>query len=617
MPTTTSQLRIHQPYSSGSATTTTQPRTRQRRASWAHPVSFHQHALVLNNGSPGLVNLDTSSPVSPQPQPSLQVSIPQPPSQSQPTPLQLQQALLSHMTHLIHQHQSASSSAARIQTQQQAQVIESTSNTPSTAGLHLFPVYVWPFIVLFRGALNLIAVFTSLDFEFNFIQITTTHHSVTMPGSWKSSSSDSPSSSASTNNSRTDETVPTSELLLVHHHHFNSTQKCANLIKLESLSSHIRHLRGILEAERSARTQISQVHAKTMMVVEDQKDVIYKLEETVENLKDEVETLRARLVEALFDKSSVGFTNSERVDSGFYSNKSDEEDHVKISPTVTAPTFQLRLPDDILDTISDDGCGCMSDEDDDEEEIDWDTDDDDDEAEDTNPVTSIFQQIPISPNPKSSALSSPAEPLTRSPSPPNKHFQTPEQLLTLASTALLHPPNSPRQPRNNHPVNTNPLRKNRTHSPLTYITPKRKQNPSPQDLAAQSRALDDAHVAWKPAFGMLVYVLVDLEVVGAADVVCWWRREKRSGEGGRVFEGCVGFMDRLCKTLEEVCSSEEEESDDSGEEEEDDEEDEGEDGFDEGKCFEEVEALQRDRGYCGVDEVVVGGCNERRVSFNI
>ncbi|KAJ3051165.1 hypothetical protein HDU99_008491, partial [Rhizoclosmatium hyalinum] len=297
-----------------------------------------------------------------------------------------------------------------------------------------------------------------------------------------------------------------------------------------------------------------------MMVVEDQKDVIYKLEETVENLKDEVETLRARLVEALFDKSSAGFTNSERVDSGFYSNKSDEEDHVKISPTVTAPTFQLRLPDDILDTISDDGCGCMSDEDDDEEEIDWDTDDDD-EAEDTNPVTSIFQQIPISPNPKSSALSSPAEPLTRSPSPPNKHFQTPEQLLTLASTALLQSLQSNTTPTAlptvlDNLATTIPLTptlsaKTALTALLTYITPKRKQTPSPQDLAAQSRALfrthislldihctrpgprtrlatleqlasfchsDDAHVAWKPAFGMLVYVLVDLEVVGAADV---------------------------------------------------------------------------------------------------
>ncbi|KAJ3020299.1 UNVERIFIED_CONTAM: hypothetical protein HDU68_010254 [Siphonaria sp. JEL0065] len=592
-----------------------------------------------------------------------------------------------------------------------------------------FPVYLWPFVVLFRGALHLISL-CSFDFEFKFIQITShtfnvssSQHKGAPPNQQQlqqspRSDSNSSSNSQSTSASSSATPVHTQELFLYHHHHLNSIQKCANLVKLESLSSHIRHLRMILDAERTARTEISRVHAKTKLVVEEQKAIIDDTYATIDNqkneiesLKEEIDSLTSRLVAALHDKNTLAAeqSKSRRIDSACYTKdqipslngdddtKSDTSSNKKLRALSPGMDFQLRLPDDLLDNISEhefDGsrdddeddqdvisdCGCNDDQQDDYYNKD---DMEEDEEETSDPITDIFAS-----HPKKHS----------SPDTESMHA-TPTQLLALSTQNLVQSLLSNTSPNSiptlldtlasTLPLSTTLCAKTALQTLLTYMDTTMSHDVeesfeiAPQDVATTARSLFRKHMAllsihcsstpttrmstleqlasfthedtatktntlrvpWKKAFGMLVYVLVDLEVVKAEDVCMWWRREKEGK--GTVFGECCGFMDRLCCTLEECCESdddEEEEDDedsDSDEEEEEEEWDNDEDLLGDvvvkwvgsevslkeeevvEQVLQEIDGRRRmeDGGYYLLEGTGSGsaadGAAERRVSFNV
>ncbi|KAJ3058378.1 hypothetical protein HDU98_005503 [Podochytrium sp. JEL0797] len=417
------------------------------------------------------------------------------------------------------------------------------------------------------------------------------------------------------------------ELLLYHHHHlFNSTQKCANLVKLESLANLVRHLRATVVAERTARTLIDQVHAKTQIVVEEQRDEILKLEDTVELLKDEVDRLSARLVSALCGSRPT----SESVDSAIYCRSDDillrhSDDEASHSHIATpSPIFQTRLDDDLLDSISDHD---SENESDDEADSGSESDPEEDQP-DNNPL-SLFQNDPT--------------PTTPSTTPTYESHH-----LTTATTTLLHPLLANNISPHHLPTLLDSLALPRLLASqaallalLEYISQTAPVEMPAQDLANRTRDVFRRHITlldvnctapgedtravtlsaladfshaecagrrkWRDAFGMIVYVLVDLEVVEAKDVVLWWAREKEGVFGA---SGCCGFMDKLCKTLEEYCS---EESD-----EEEDEESEEESEFDEEEAAVEYERWKAEHGDLfeeGGEEK--GNGSERRVSFRI
>ncbi|KAJ3016437.1 UNVERIFIED_CONTAM: hypothetical protein HDU68_012222 [Siphonaria sp. JEL0065] len=698
---------------------------RQRRASWAHPVTFQ--AVLTHIPTPfsfegpdlklkTITTATTSATTTPtSPPSSAPIQSPLAPSQG---PQALQQMLVSLMSHHINQlqqHQQQQQPMSPTHPDQSA--IQAKTQADSALQLAPFPVYLWPLVILFRGALHLISL-CSLDFEFKFIQITS--HSFNLSASQQKEDptkqqqppqNDSNSSSDSQSTSATSSATPvhTQELFLYHHHHLNSIQKCANLVKLESLSLHIRHLRMILDAERSARTEISRVHAKTKLIVEEQKAIIDDSYATIDNqkneiesLKDEIDSLTSRLVAALHNKNTVAAEQikSRRIDSACYtkdqipslngdddtkSDTSSNNSNIRLRASSPCTDFQLRLPDDLLDNISEhefDGsrgdddddedatsdCGCNDDQQDDYY-------DKDDTEEDEEPISDIFASRPKKHDPSSDTESMHA---------------TPTQLLALSTQNLVQSLLSHTSP-NSIPTlldtlaSTLPLSitlcaKTALQTLLTYMDTTMQHQESleisPQDVATTARSLFRKHMAllsihcsstpttristleqlasfthdgtvktttrvpWKKAFGMLVYVLVDLEVVKAEDVCMWWRREKEGK--GWVFGECCGFMDRLCCTLEECCESDEDEEDedddDSDEEEEEEQWDDDEDllgdvvvkrvGSDVSLKEEEVveQVLQEidgrrtmeDAGYYLLEgSSVADGVAERRVSFNV
>ncbi|KAJ3345317.1 hypothetical protein HDU83_004213 [Entophlyctis luteolus] len=389
---------------------------------------------------------------------------------------------------------------------------------------------------------------------------------------------------------------------------------------MDSMASHIAHLRSLVDAERSAHLQISKVHAKTQILVEEQRDQIALLKGENESLRDEVDNLSARLFEARFERNSISNAMSHSC--------SGSDDEVKRRPNVlpASPQFQLRLDDDLL--FGDCAPVAKSDRDEDSENSDEDSecsDEDDDVESDDNftgnqdPVGAIFKSSTSESSEPHPSAAQPHESSTT-----RVGMATQSLLQTLLANAS---PNT--LPMILHNLALSPTlaltadecARVAITSLLAFITatacPESAANGSvrisAQELAVRARAQVRRHVVllemhctrpgararvatldavaaychqqpedtrssarrsasllpWRAAFGMLVYVLVDSDIVEAADVVGWWSREKETGAaaGGSsaaVYVACVEYMDKLCKTLEPYCSDSDDDDDEDG-----------------------------------------------------
>ncbi|KAJ3097400.1 hypothetical protein HK100_005369 [Physocladia obscura] len=576
------------------------------------------------------------------------------------------QALL-HSHKLSHNHNLANPNLKSNSTDDVSPYGRTIMATTSTIQLALFPVILWPFVVIFNTAMEIFSVCVVL---IKSVQLPHEHVEVFMQASSASSQSDGTS--------------------------------CNNLAKVESLASHVAHLRSIVDAERTARIQISQVHSKTQILVEEQRDEIAKLEGMNESLKDEVERLTARLIEALFDKSHNPLLS-------ISSGAGSDEDATVLNAqhqSTSSPLmqFKLRLDDDV-DGFKFDGPVFEKKEDSftDEES------DDDNAVADDDESDSVFDednQVQLYVAAKTEQADSFASVTEEDEDDENEQIEEKEgygplippvfknsaELLSLATQNLLQSLTSNASP-NSLPIQldnlaaTLPLTQSlcaqaAIASLLSFMSVTASKSAAPLDLANTARTLFRKHLVllqihctgpsvqtrltlletladychnyakprncfnfgkqmpdlpWQAAFGMLVYVLVDLEIVEAADVVGWWAGKKGREDEEGVYLACMEYMDKLCKTLEPYCfdDSDEEEEEDEEEEDEDDadcddnESEEGDDVeeevvWDDDDFLEEDRSLFVDDGFIASvsleeerDQVYSADEKERRVSFKV
>ncbi|KAJ3205724.1 hypothetical protein HDU82_005014 [Entophlyctis luteolus] len=396
--------------------------------------------------------------------------------------------------------------------------------------------------------------------------------------------------------------------------------RCPNSAKMESMASHIAHLRSLVDAERSAHLQISKVHAKTQGLVDEQRDQIALLQGENESLKEEINSLSARLFEARFERnpSSNAISHCEN----------DDEIKRRQNVLPASPQFQLRLDDDIfLDDCaptaeSDNDSENSNDEDSESSGEDYDCDEDDFSGN-QDPVAAIFK----------SHLSETSDPQPLA----AVSFESSTARVGMATQSLVQTLLANASP------NTLPtILHNLAVSPTLALTPDECARAAitsllafitaaapdavvvagstvgAQELAVRARAQVRRHAVllemhctrpgacarvatldavaaychqqpdamrahtrshssllpWRAAFGMLVYVLVDSDVVEAADVVGWWAREKETGaaaggSGATVYVACMEYMDKLCKTLEPYCSDSSDDDDDKDDDDDD------------------------------------------------
>ncbi|KAJ3344782.1 hypothetical protein HDU83_004744 [Entophlyctis luteolus] len=386
------------------------------------------------------------------------------------------------------------------------------------------------------------------------------------------------------------------------------------------MASHIAHLRSLVDAERSAHLQISKVHAKTQGLVDEQRDQIALLQGENESLKEEINSLSARLFEARFERnpSSNAISHCEN----------DDETKRRQNVLPASPQFQLRLDDDIfLDDCaptaeSDNDSENSNDEDSESSGEDYDCDEDDFSGN-QDPVAAIFK----------SHLSETSDPQPLA----AVSFESSTARVGMATQSLVQTLLANASP------NTLPtILHNLAVSPTLALTPDECARAAitsllafitaaapdavvvagstvgAQELAVRARAQVRRHAVllemhctrpgacarvatldavaaychqqpdamrahtrshssllpWRAAFGMLVYVLVDSDVVEAADVVGWWAREKETGaaaggSGATVYVACMEYMDKLCKTLEPYCSDSSDDDDDKDDDDDD------------------------------------------------
>ncbi|KAJ3251363.1 hypothetical protein HDU77_005947 [Chytriomyces hyalinus] len=423
-----------------------------------------------------------------------------------------------------------------------------------------------------------------------------------------------------------------------HHHTGQSRQKCANLLKLESVESQLMHMRSTVDAERTARTYIGKVHAKSQVVVEQQRETIAKLEDTVESLQDEVKSLNKRLIDAM-SKSSSSSSPKSRKNSGSsvrtYNDFYDFDDYDPPASKVTS--VFMRPPILMCQAEAAAAAAYPSDSDDSEPESEDDDDSDDDSEEEEDEefdddefmndvlACNVFADMESLDSVVDGILNmQPAALPSFQVSAPE--IQTPPERQSLATQNLIQSllkggPASVIPTQLDVLAATLPLSpymsaKIAITSLASYATAAQLPGTA-QELAKVMRSLFRKHIAllqiycaspssftrlatleglfsycypvapdtaravWGDAFGLIVYVLVDLEILQAEDVINWWRITKSTiaeesattttttnqvvNTVGVASESGAALMDKLVATLELASTSETSDDDEEDE----------------------------------------------------
>ncbi|KAI8821891.1 hypothetical protein BJ741DRAFT_636925 [Chytriomyces cf. hyalinus JEL632] len=419
-----------------------------------------------------------------------------------------------------------------------------------------------------------------------------------------------------------------------HHHTGQSRQRCANLLKLESVESQLLHMRSTVDAERTARTYIGKVHAKSQVVVEQQRETIAKLEDTVESLQDEVKSLNKRLIDAMSKSSSSSIPKSRKNSGSSVRTYNDFYDYDDYDPPASKATSVFMRPPILMCQAqaeaeaaypSDSDDSEPESEDDDDSEEDEDEEFDDDEFMNDVLACNVFADMESLDsvvdgilNMQPAALPSLQVSTPEIQTPPELQSLAtqnliqsllkggpasviPTQLDVLAATLALSPYMSAKiaitslasyataaqLPGTAHELAKVMRSLFRKHIALLQIYC---ASPSSFTRLATLEGLfsycypgaqDSARAVWGDAFGLIVYVLVDLEILQAEDVINWWRITKSTiaeesvtstnqvvTTVGVASESGAALMDKLVATLELASTSE---TSDDDEEDQDDE----------------------------------------------
>ncbi|KAJ3232073.1 hypothetical protein HDU81_003320 [Chytriomyces hyalinus] len=426
-------------------------------------------------------------------------------------------------------------------------------------------------------------------------------------------------------------------------------------------------MRSTVDAERTARTYIGKVHAKSQIVVEQQRETIAKLEDTVESLQDEVKSLNKRLIDAMSKSAAAASSSSPktRKNSGSsvrtYNDFYDYDDYVPPASKVTSvfmrPSIlmcQAEAEADAAYPSDSEDSEPESDDDSDESEDEEDEEFDDDEFMNEGLACNVFADMESLDsvvdgilNMQPAALPSFQVSAPELETPPERQSLATQTLIQslLKGTAISKIPAQLDVLAASMPLSPYLSAKIAITSLASYATAAQLPGTA-QELAKVMRSLfrkhiallqiycaspssftrlatleglfaycypvapDSARAVWGDAFGLIVYVLVDLEILQAEDVINWWRITKSNTSEepasntsqavntiGVASESGAALMDKLVATLELVSASETSDDDEDDQDDQDDEPNLGDTDCDESCCT----------GSDGEDTVVASG----------